>query len=194
MCLTCSPILAWISSQFFSGARLRVRGRETFRYVALSQYLQPVHCLDFAASGLASVDVVAALFRTRRGFLSRATALHCVCDRLLGFACNRSATLRLSRTPSTGTTPARLRSMWVFVDCWTGSSPGFSRTRAPGTRFEIHLSIPKISSAQARSDWERAYPWDTLHKRGLTLTKCPGEVAIGPARRNPNSPPSVTAR
>src|SRR5262249_54819444 len=39
VCLTCAAILAWISSQFLSGARLRVRGRKTFSYIALSKYL-----------------------------------------------------------------------------------------------------------------------------------------------------------
>src|SRR6516164_9779679 len=30
--------------------------------------------------------------------------------------------------------------------------------------------------------------WSTLPKRGLALTKCPGEAAIAPARRNLHSP------
>jgi hypothetical protein len=37
---------------------------------------------------------------------------------------------------------------------------------------------------------ERADLRSTLTKRGLALTKCLGEAAIGPAWRNPNSPPA----
>ena len=32
---------------------------------------------------------------------------------------------------------------------------------------------------------------NVLPKRGLALTKCPAEAAIGPARRNPNSPQAL---
>src|ERR1700750_1990956 len=77
--LNSRSILARISPQLLSGTCLRVCGRETFRYVAVSQYLQPVHGLHFAASGLAGVDVIAALHLGRRGLFARDTSLHFVC-------------------------------------------------------------------------------------------------------------------
>jgi hypothetical protein len=73
--LTPAPVPAWISSQFFSGAGTRVCGRQTLCYVTVRQCLQLVHRLDLAASGFASVDVIAALGLARRRFFLHATQI-----------------------------------------------------------------------------------------------------------------------
>jgi len=49
-----------------------------------------------------------------------------------------------------------------------------------GTR--LHGGAASVSRDDLRS---------MLSKRGLALTKCPGRAAIGPARRNPNSPQAL---
>ena len=51
-----------------------------------------------------------------------------------------------------------------------------------------HRNNVRRLGTQEKLDVARSRLWRTFRKRGLALTKCPGEAAIGPARRNLNSP------